>query len=126
MRPSQPSSASLPQNSSVVPAGSSIIRRTNPEGHSFSRKLRAVCRRSSCSWLNPKSIGSVLRQAEDTLGQNVPLDLRGAPFDRVRPGPEERVVPVAAVDRPGRALAELAVGAEKLLGEILQRLVPVA
>src|SRR5262249_37246777 len=151
MRPSQPSSASLPQNSSVVPVGSSIIRRTKPDGHSFSRKLRAVWRRSSCSWLNPKSIRplgpqpegrrtigpavggdvevsrwSILRQTEDALGQDVPLDLSGAALDRVGPRPEERVVPVAAVDRPGRALRELPVGAEELLGEVLERLVPVA
>src|SRR5215471_21283339 len=101
MRPSQPSSASLPQNSSVVPVGSSIIRRTKPDGHSFSRKLRAVWRSSSCSWLNPKSMALILRQAEDALGQDVPLDLRGTALDRVGPGPEERVVPVPAVDCPG-------------------------
>src|SRR5215470_2832997 len=126
MRPSQPSSASFPQNSSVVPVGSSIIRRTKPDGHSFSRKLRAVWRSSSCSWLNPKSIELVRWQAEDALGQDVPLDLRGATLDRIGPGPEERVVPVAPVDRPGRALGELAVGAEEILRDVLERLVPVA
>src|SRR5262245_25400053 len=123
MRPSQPSSASLLQNSSVVPAGSSIIRRTNTEGDSFSRKLRAVCRRRSCSWLKPKSIPAlVLWQAEDTLGQDVPLDLRSAAFDRVGPGPEERVVPVPPVDGPSGASGELAIRPQQILGEVLQRL----
>ena len=33
-------------------------------------------------------------------------------------------MPVAAVDRPGRALRELAVGAEEVLRDVLERLVP--
>src|SRR5712691_12364357 len=55
--PSQPFSASLPQNSGVTAASVAIIRRTNLVSHSLSRNLRAVSRSNSCSSLKPMSIG---------------------------------------------------------------------
>src|SRR5881296_4256715 len=126
MRPSQPCSASLAQNSSVTPAGSSIRARTNPDVHSFSRNFRAVARSNSCSWLKPKSMGQsfgrrlVLRQAEQPLGDDVLLDLGRAALDRVGARPEERLRPHPALDRPLRALPELRVRSLDLHRQLLK------
>src|SRR5262247_4611281 len=125
MSPSQPWSARLAEKSSVTPAGSSIRARTNPDVHSFSRNLRAVERSSSCSWLNPKSMGLVLGKAEHALGDDVLLDLGRPALDRVGAGAEERVGPHAALDRPVRALHELRVRPFDLHRDLLQPLMRV-
>src|SRR5436309_1674022 len=54
--PSQPFSASFCQNSPVTAASVAIIWRTNVVGHSPSRNLRAVSRKSSCSSVKPMSM----------------------------------------------------------------------
>src|SRR5262249_26287829 len=99
--------------------------RTKPDVHSFSRNLRAVERSSSCSWLNPKSIGLVLGTAEQPLGDDVLLDLGGPTFDRVGARAEERVGPHAALDRPVRALHELRIRSLDLHRDLLQPLMRV-
>src|SRR5687767_55731 len=111
MRPSQPCSASLPQNSSVTPASSAMRLRTNSDVHSFSRNLRAVARSISCSSLNPKSISFVLpfREPEDALADDVLLHFRRAALDRVGARAQERVLPHAAVDGEIGAARELGI-----------------
>src|SRR5438309_9730155 len=124
MRPSHPCSASFAQNSGVVPSGVSISLRTVGDGHSFSRNLRAVARRSSCSSLKPKSTRALsLRQAEHALADDVLLDLRGPALDRVGARAQERVLPEPVLDRPVAALHELRVGALDLHRELLESLV---
>src|SRR5712691_13324371 len=124
MSPSHPCSASFVQKSSVTPAGSAMRSRTNVEAHSFSKNFRAVARSSSCSWLNPKSMGCPLfGEPEHALADDVLLDFRRAALDGVGAGAEERVLPEPAVHGPVRPAQDLRVGPLDLHRQILDLLV---